>query len=281
MSQVLPFYLVCDESGSMRGVPLRAINASLPDIHSEVASNPVVADKTRFCIIGFSGSARIVLPLSDLSGVTDMPVLGYRPGGTNYSAAFRMLFDAIEDDVRKLKADGHQVYRPAVFFLSDGRPNDKNWQSAYERITDTNWPLRPNILAFGFGKASPAILQRIATVQAFIAEPGMGPAAALREFAGSLIRSIVNSASRASATSGLVLAVPDNIPGFTTLSADPILSRGGSSKSCRTLAKPPMRQSMRVELPAVSEGRQVGGIGEQQVGQRYKHQGSDGRRLGE
>jgi uncharacterized protein YegL len=222
VSQVLPFYLVCDESGSMRGEPLRVINASLPDIHSEVGSNPVVADKARFCIIGFSGSARIVLPLSDLSNVTEIPRLGYRAGGTHYGAAFQMLSDAIEDDVWQLKAGGHQVYRPAVFFLSDGRPNDKNWRSAYERVIDAEWPLHPNILAFGFGKATPAILQRVATVQAFIAEPGMGPAAALREFAGSLIRSIVNSTSRANADTGLVLAVPEHVPGFTTLAADPI-----------------------------------------------------------
>ena len=126
MSQVLPFYLVCDESGSMKGEPLRAINSSLPDIHSEIGSNPVVADKTRFCVIGFSGQARMVLPLSDLSAVAQMPALGYRTGGTHYGAAFQMLFDAIENDVRTLKAGGGQVYRPAVSFLSDGKPNDKN-----------------------------------------------------------------------------------------------------------------------------------------------------------
>ena len=41
MAQVLPFYLVCDESYSMSGQPLDAINASLPEIHSEIGSNPV------------------------------------------------------------------------------------------------------------------------------------------------------------------------------------------------------------------------------------------------
>lgn len=67
----------------MKGEPLRAINASLPDIHSEVASSPVVADKTQFCIIGFSGNARTVLPLPDLSAVTGIPALGYLTGGTH------------------------------------------------------------------------------------------------------------------------------------------------------------------------------------------------------
>ena len=222
MPQVLPFYLVCDESGSMRGEPIRAINDSLPDVHSEIGSNPVVADKTRFCIIGFSGAARTVLPLADLSVIRAMPTIAYHGGGTNYGAAFELLYDTITDDVRRLKANGNQVYRPAVFFLSDGRPNDKKWRVPYQRVIDPNWPLRPNILAFGFGKAVPATLQQVATVRAFIADKGMGPGAALREFATSLIQSIVNSGSRPASGGGLTLAVPDSVPGFTALPADPI-----------------------------------------------------------
>jgi uncharacterized protein YegL len=222
VSQILPFYLVCDESGSMRGEPIRAINTSLPDLHAEIGSHPVVADKTRFCVIGFSGTARMVLPLSDLSVIGSMPALSYHTGGTSYGSAFTMLYDTIADDVQRLKGNGDQVYRPAVFFLSDGRPNDKQWQTSYRRVADPGWPLRPNILAFGFGKIDPATLQQVATVKAFIAKAGMSPSAALREFAASLVHSIVNSGSRPAADGGLVLAVPENVPGFTTLSAEPI-----------------------------------------------------------
>ena len=50
----------------------------------------------------------------------------------------------------------------------------------------------------------------------------MGPDEALREFAQSLIQSIVNSGSRAAAGGALTLAVPDDVPGFTSLPADEI-----------------------------------------------------------
>ena len=50
----------------------------------------------------------------------------------------------------------------------------------------------------------------------------MGPDEALREFAQSLIQSIVNSGSRPAAGGGLTLAVPDDVPGFTALPADEI-----------------------------------------------------------
>jgi uncharacterized protein YegL len=220
--QILPFYLVCDESASMGGPPITEINNSLPQLHSEIGSNPVVADKTRFCLIGFSHDAQVLLPLTDLSTVNAVPALN-ASGGTDYSVAFDLLYDTINKDVAQLKADGHQVYRPAVFFLSDGQPND-DWTAAYHRVTDQNWGPHPNILAFGFGTADQTTIQQVATVKAFIANGTLGPAEALREFAQSLIRSIVNSGTQSAgnASGGATLVMPDNVPGFTTLPADVI-----------------------------------------------------------
>ncbi|TDD78009.1 vWA domain-containing protein [Actinomadura rubrisoli] len=220
MGQVLPFYLVCDESSSMSGEPVQAINNSLPKLHAEIASNPVVADKTRFALIGFNHHAQVLLALTDLSTVPSVPALN-ASGGTDYSSAFDLLYDTIVKDIDQLKADGHQVYRPAVFFLSDGQPND-DWTAAYRRVTAPEFAQRPNILAFGFGTADATTIQQVATVKAFMSDGTLGPAEALREFAQSLIRSIVNSGNQSavSANGGATLVMPDNVPGFTTLNAD-------------------------------------------------------------
>lgn len=218
--QVLPFYLVCDESSSMSGTPVQAINDSLPKLHTEIGSNPVVADKTKFCLIGFNHQAQVLLPLSDLSTVNSIPGL-QASGGTDYSSAFDLLYTTIAADVAQLKANGDQVYRPAVFFLSDGQPGD-DWSVAYQRLTDSGWALHPNILAFGFGSVHAATLQQVATIRAYIADGSMGPDAALREFAASLIQSIVNSGSKPAEGGALNLSVPDQVPGFTALPADQI-----------------------------------------------------------
>ena len=218
--QVLPFYLVCDESSSMSGVPVQAINDSLPTLHTEIASNPVVADKTKFCLIGFNHQAQVLLPLSDLSTVSSIPGL-QADGGTDYSSAFDLLYNTIASDVAQLKGNGDQVYRPAVFFLSDGQPGD-DWSTAYQRLTDPSWSLHPNILAFGFGSVHAATLQQVATVRAYIADGSMGPDAALREFATSLIQSIVNSGSKPTDGGALTLSVPDQVPGYTSLPADQV-----------------------------------------------------------
>lgn len=221
--QILPFYLVCDESGSMAGEPVDTINQSLPELHYAIGSNPVVADKTRFCLIGFSDGAEILLPLSDLSSVTSMPSLK-ASGGTSYGNAFEKLRLTINDDVNQMKSQGHQVYRPAVFFLSDGLPGD-NWDAAYKALTDPAWRPHPNILAFGFGQADENVIRQVATAKAFIANGTLGPAEALKEFAKSLIKSIVNSgmsSASAGGESSANLMMPDEVPGFTTIKADTI-----------------------------------------------------------
>ncbi|HTJ69515.1 MAG TPA: VWA domain-containing protein [Actinospica sp.] len=219
--QVLPFYLVCDESGSMAGVPIESINTAMKDLRNEIGSIPVVADKTRFCLIGFSDQAEILLELSDISTVTSVPAL-QASGGTNYAAAFTTLRKAIGDDVERLKKEGHQVFRPAVFFLSDGQPNPGTpWQGEFAMLTDPTWSANPNLLAFGFGAADEAVIRQVGRERAFIADNSLSPAAALSEFAQSLVRSIVNSGTQSAAdpSGGATLAMPDQVPGFTTITA--------------------------------------------------------------
>jgi len=220
--KVLPFYLVCDESGSMSGNRIDSINTSLVELHQEIGANPVVSDKTRFCVIAFSSDAHVLLPLSELSNVGSIPGLT-AGGGTSFGKAFDLLRDTITQDIAKLKADGHQVLRPAVFFLTDGQPTDpQHWPGAHQRLVDPSWAARPNILAFGIGTSDATVIQQVATIRAFISDGTMGPSAALREFAQQLIQSIVRSGSSSTPNGGMNLAMPDKVPGFTTVPADVI-----------------------------------------------------------
>jgi uncharacterized protein YegL len=218
--QVLPFYLVCDESGSMHNGIIEMNNKLLPDLHQAIGTDPVVADKTRFAIIGFAEDARVLLPLCDLSMVATIPGLVSR-GTTNYGDAFRLLRDEIDKDVETLKRDGNLVYRPAVFFISDGLPSQDDWRDSFANVVDPNWKYRPNIISFGIDQddTDATIIAEIGTFKAFMIKPGVDPGKALTEFAKALTNSIVMSASTSSAT-GMTLQAPDHIPGFTPLTVD-------------------------------------------------------------
>ncbi|MFJ9833673.1 VWA domain-containing protein [Streptomyces sp. NPDC101169] len=218
--QILPFYMVCDESGSMAGEGVDNINKALPELHQEISTNPSVADKTRFALIGFSTQASVLQPLADLSELTQLPSLT-AGGVTSFGSAFRLLKSTIDKDVADLKAEGHDVYRPVVFFLSDGIPTDEGWQTDLKELNSFRYA--PKIIAFGISDADAATITEVANFKAFLLEDdSISPAIALREFASSLTRSIVNSATSMSAQGGegFQLQVDEHVPGFTSLSLD-------------------------------------------------------------
>src|SRR5690606_12209847 len=132
-----------------------------------ITTMPVVADKTRFGLIAFNDDARVLLKLSDLSGVTSMPGI-VADSMTSYGKVFALLRDVIEEDIANLRNDGLRVYRPTVFFLSDGQPTDRGkWEQPYARLVDPGWAHRPNIIAFGIGSADAQIIGRVATLKAY------------------------------------------------------------------------------------------------------------------
>ena len=206
---LLPFYAVCDASASMRdGTRIDALNAAIASTCDAIALNPVIADRVRFGIVGFSGEADVELPLCDVALLDALPQLVPR-GLTAYGAAFTLLRRTIENDVAQLVADGFRVFRPAVFFLTDGRPTDAapEWRSALAALLDRDFPHRPNIVAFGFGDADPRLLGEIATVAAYAAADALTAAAAIASFGTLLVESVV-----ASGTAG-GFRLPDRRPG--------------------------------------------------------------------
>jgi uncharacterized protein YegL len=226
--QILPFYLLCDESTSMEGDKIDTLNTALPELHREVSENPRVSDKAHFGVIGFASSAAVLLELSNLSDVAEMPTLAAE-GTTNYTAAFDLLHDTIQKDVRRLRDLQHTVFRPVVFFLSDGLPSDaegnldvtNSWTAAYEALISPDYPAHPIIIAFGIGACDAEIVRRVATFKAFVQnDDAMSPAAALRQFADSLCRSIVRSVSRNDVMAEPRLYVDNEIPGFDSIRLD-------------------------------------------------------------
>jgi uncharacterized protein YegL len=194
---ILPFYIVCDESGSMGpNGGIDAINAALPELHSTIASDPLVSDKCRIGLITFSDSAEELMSLTNLADVVAMP--GMQPRGlTNYGSVFDLLKSVISRDIANLKGQGYKVYRPAVFFITDGEPTDvATWESSYRSLVDKNTNRHaPNIIAFGVDGADASTIGKVGTLGGFVSTNGVSPADSLREIIGSLTNTIFDSAS--------------------------------------------------------------------------------------
>lgn len=180
--QVWPFYFLCDESASMSGAPINAVNESLQKIWTELIKSPAAADKAWVSVISFSDTAEVLVPLTDLQELTSMP--GCTVGGqANYANAFRKLKRVIDDDVKYLLQLEMKVIRSSIFFMSVGEPADDDWREAHtDLINGSGLPFRPQIISFGFGSAGGQILHEVATElrrgvprQAYLAEDGFAP----------------------------------------------------------------------------------------------------------
>jgi uncharacterized protein YegL len=221
---VFPFYICLDVSASMAGEPIESVNRQMPLLRASVGEDPAVAEVIRLGIVTFSDVAYSVLPLSDLSLVEAVPEVSAQ-GRTSYAAAFDHLRQVIEDDYHKSRAGGDRWYRPAVIFISDGRPTDEpeRWRAALDRLSDPAWKRRPNILAFGFGDADPAVLAAVSGSKpnrAFIAAEGAEPAKVVPELLAGLIQSIVSSST--SVYEGAAQLVPPDVPSMKPIPVDPL-----------------------------------------------------------
>lgn len=219
---VFPFYICLDVSASMAGEPIDSINRQMPLLRSAVGEDPAVAEIIRLGIITFSDVARSVLPLCDLSLVEAVPEVSAQ-GRTSYAAVFDHLRQAIEQDYRSNRSSGDRWYRPAVIFVSDGRPTDETerWRDALAKLTDPSWRRRPNILAFGFGEADPDVLATVTSHlpnRAFIAVEGAEPAKVVPELLAGLIQSIVSSST--SVYEGSAQLVPPDLPSMHAIPVD-------------------------------------------------------------
>jgi uncharacterized protein YegL len=183
---ILPIYIVCDESESMGpsgGINL--VNAALPELHMRIASDPLVSDKCPIGLITFSDSAEELMSLTNLADVVALP--GVQPRGlANYGSVFDLLKSVISRDIENLRERGCRVYRPAVFFITDGKPTDvATWESSYRSLVDKNTNRHaPNIFAFGMDGADVSVIGSIGSLGAFVCNDRLVAAEGFVEFVG-------------------------------------------------------------------------------------------------
>ena len=194
--QVLPFYIVCDESSSMAGPAIYAVNAGIMELFDALNTDPLLDARALAGIVAFNDTARLLLPMSRLSQVTQIPVC-VASGTSSYAAAFRLLRTQLETDVAALQQQ-FNVHRPCVFFMSDGAPNNENWRAELSKLTDPSFMFSPNIVSFGFAGAEKSVIAEVAhwgsrtgTKFFFMAADDGSPGSAIGEIIGFLMQIVI------------------------------------------------------------------------------------------
>jgi uncharacterized protein YegL len=115
-----------------------------------------------------------------------------------------------------MKNQGFRVYRPCVFFMSDGEPSD-HWESSYQGLVNHSY--RPHIVAFGVDGADPAILAKIATLRCYVGRDRASAGRALANVMSSIGNTIITSSTNVH-NGPANIDLPPVIDGFDSVPLD-------------------------------------------------------------
>lgn len=144
----------------MAGAPIKGVNEGIDGIFNIITADPIVDRALRFKFIAFNDTARVLMPLTELSDVNQIPVC-HAGGSASYAAAFRLLKSEIQTDVSKLRQN-YIVRRPLVVFASMGLPNNDGWKEELARLTSDEFEFRPHVASLGFPGADREVIAQVA-----------------------------------------------------------------------------------------------------------------------
>lgn len=189
-------YLVVDESVHDC---LEEFNRGLGDLHAALCGAPDVSANLRLTVLGMAATTEPRLQLETVGSGTRTPILTGRPG-LSYTHAFELLRTVVGQDVGVVKAQGVQVLRPIVYFLTGGVPDEGGgWRDSHRALTDISGnPAAPNVIALGLGRADPFAVRAVATRPefGFMAPPHQDAVSAAHSVAVFLRDSVVGYGRR-------------------------------------------------------------------------------------
>lgn len=207
--ELLPIVAVMDTSSSMAPW-IDKLNKELDNLRAGLTNNPIAGSMTRLAVVEFNSRADVVMEMTEILNVSAIPALTAR-GATSYAAACDLLTTRIPQWLGALQSQGHEVFRPTFFWLTDGGPTDPDsvWRAAVDRLTDPTNSWAPNIVSFGIGQAVPEVIETLSRRRgrAFLAQNGQDVSNSL----AAIIPAIMNSVL-ASVTPGTTTARPAPIP---------------------------------------------------------------------
>ena len=155
--------LVLDDSGSMAGNPSALLCESLKSMHAEME---ITAKGTkpyfRVSIIAFGSSAKVIAEAQSEKDI-DIDSVATFSGSSGSTAAHTALSFAY--DLLKQHPGKATDFRPFVFFLSDGQPDDAHAaRMAADKVKTLDIPAgQPTIITVGFGSVDKPFMEAIAS----------------------------------------------------------------------------------------------------------------------
>src|SRR5262249_22671613 len=148
-------------STSMTGQPIDELNAGLQTFASQLTGDGLAAKRVEVAILSF-GPVRRQTDFITAENFT-APVLQAN-GATPMGEAIAAGLDLIEQRKQLYRQQGISYYRPWVFLITDGEPND-DWRDAAARVRSGEEARAFSFFAVGIERANMNVLAQISTRQ--------------------------------------------------------------------------------------------------------------------
>jgi len=130
----VPCVLLLDVSTSMQGRRINELNAGLATYRNSLIADSLASRRVEVAIITFGHVVHTVCDFTT-AGTFSPPTLeahGLTPMGEAVDRAITM----VEQRKETYRANGIAYYRPWIFLITDGGPNDRGWQDAARRAVE-------------------------------------------------------------------------------------------------------------------------------------------------
>lgn len=130
----VPCVLVLDVSSSMNGDPISQLNEGLIAYKDELSADSLASKRVEVSVITFGSEVKTVCDFTTAANF--FPPTLQANGLTYMGQAVNLALDSLEARKQQYKANGISYYRPWLFLVSDGAPNDPDWESAAARAVE-------------------------------------------------------------------------------------------------------------------------------------------------
>ena len=154
-----PCLLVLDTSASMAGPRLAELQRGLAQLKDELAADHLARKRVELAVLTFGGTVRMPSDFVTVDAF-DPPTL-HADGLTPMGAAVSASLDALRTRKAVYRQNGISYYRPWIFLLTDGEPNDQ-WQGAAKAVREAEAQKAVAFFAVGVGEANMDVLRQIA-----------------------------------------------------------------------------------------------------------------------
>lgn len=154
-----PVVLLLDNSGSMQGRKLDALNAGLRDFQTDLRGDPLAAARCEIAVISF-GPVRQVMDFTSAEHFVapHLKAEGSTPMGEAITTGLELLRRRKE----LIRQGGVGLYRPWVFLITDGGPTDA-WKTAAKEIQQGEASKAFAFFSVGVEDADFSMLQQLST----------------------------------------------------------------------------------------------------------------------